>query len=140
MSGEAQTAAGYIKHHLQNMTFGQHPDGRWGLAHSAEEAKEMGFMAIHVDTMFWSIFLGALFLYLFKKVAKNATEGVPGGWQNFVEMIVEFVDGSVKSAFTGRNPFVAPMALTIFIWVFLINFMDLIPVDWLPGVAVWIGA
>ena len=109
------------------------------LAHNAQEAKEMGFMAIHVDTMFWSIILGVLFLYLFRKVAKSATTGVPGGMQNFVEMIVEFVDSSVKGAFSGRNAMVAPMALTIFIWVFLINVMDLIPVDWLPQVASLIG-
>ena len=144
MSGEGQTAGEYIKHHLQNLTYGKFPQGHdhaghWGFAHNAQEAREMGFMAIHVDTMFWSILLGALFLYLFRKVAKNATTGVPGGMQNFVEMIVEFVDSSVKGAFSGRNAMVAPMALTIFIWVFLINAMDLIPVDWLPQVATLIG-
>ena len=99
----------------------------------------MGFWAIHVDTMFWSIILGVLFLYLFRKVAKNASSGVPDGLQNFVEWIVEFVDGTVKGAFSGRNAMVAPMALTIFVWVFLINFMDLIPVDWLPQIATLIG-
>jgi F-type H+-transporting ATPase subunit a len=144
MSGEAQTAGEYIKHHLQNLTYGKFPQGhehagQWGFAHNAQEAKEMGFMAIHVDTMFWSILLGVLFLYLFRKVAKTATTGVPGGMQNFVEMIVEFVDSSVKGAFSGRNAMVAPMALTIFIWVFLINAMDLVPVDWLPQVASLIG-
>jgi F-type H+-transporting ATPase subunit a len=144
MSGEGQTAGEYIKHHLQNLTFGRFPEGhehagQWGLAHNAQEAKEMGFWAIHVDTMFWSIILGVLFLYLFRRVAKNATTGVPGGMQNFVEWIVEFVDTTVKGAFTGRNAMVAPMALTIFVWVFLINFMDLIPVDWLPQIAALIG-
>ena len=144
MSGEGQTAGEYIKHHLQNLTYGKFPQGhehagQWGFAHNAQEAKEMGFMAIHVDTMFWSILLGVLFLYLFRKVAKNATSDVPGGMQNFVEMIVEFVDSSVKGAFSGRNAMVAPMALTIFIWVFLINAMDLVPVDWLPQVAALIG-
>ncbi len=144
MSGEGQTAGEYIKHHLQNLTYGKFPQGhehagQWGFAHNAQEAKEMGFMAIHVDTMFWSVLLGVLFLYLFRKVAKNATAGIPGGMQNFVEMIVEFVDSSVKGAFSGRNAMVAPMALTIFVWVFLINFMDLIPVDWLPQVAAFIG-
>jgi F-type H+-transporting ATPase subunit a len=144
MSGEGQTAGEYIKHHLQNLTFGKFPEGhehagQWGLAHNAQEAKEMGFWAIHVDTMFWSIILGVLFLFLFRRVARNATSGVPGGMQNFVEWIVEFVDSTVKGAFTGRNAMVAPMALTIFVWVFLINFMDLIPVDWLPQVATLIG-
>ena len=139
MSGEAQTASEYIKHHLQNLTYGEFPDGHWGLARNAAEAKEMGFMAIHVDTMFWSIFLGVLFLAIFRKVAKNVTTGVPGGLQNFVEMVVEFADGSVKGAFNGRNVFIAPMALTIFVWVFPINAMDLIPVDWLPLAATYIG-
>ncbi len=144
MAGEAQSASEYIKHHLQNLTFGKYGDGhdlagQWGFAHNAQEAKEMGFMAIHVDTMFWSILLGVLFLFLFRRVAKSATTDVPGGMQNFVEWIVEFVDGTVKGAFSGKNAMVAPMALTIFIWVFLINFMDLIPVDWLPQVATLIG-
>jgi len=140
MAGDAQTAGEYIKHHLQNLTWGQLPDGSWGFAHSAAEAKAMGFMAIHLDTMFWSVFLGALFLWIFRRAAKNATAGVPSGMQNFIEMIIEFVDGSVKGAFTGRNAMVAPMALTIFVWVFLINFMDLIPVDWLPQLAAIVGS
>jgi len=140
MADEALTAGQYIKHHLQNMTYGQHSDGSWGLAHTAEEASEMGFMSINVDTMFWSILLGVLFLWIFRRAAKNATADTPSGLQNFIEMIIEFIDGSVKSAFNGRNAIVAPMALTIFVWVFLINFMDLIPVDWLPGTAGWVGS
>lgn len=140
MADQALTAGEYIKHHLQNMTYGQRADGTWGFAHSAAEAKEMGFMAIHVDTMFWSIILGMFFLWLFRKAAKNASADTPTGLQNFIEMIIEFVDSSVKGAFNARNPIVAPMALTIFVWVFLINFMDLIPVDWLPATAGWIGA
>lgn len=140
MADEALTAGQYIKHHLQNMTYGQHPDGTWGLAHSAAEAKEMGFMSINVDTMFWSIILGVFFLWIFRRAAKNATSDTPSGLQNFIEMIIEFVDNSVKGAFNGRNPIVAPMALTIFVWVFLINFMDLIPVDWLPGTAAWVAS
>jgi F-type H+-transporting ATPase subunit a len=139
MASEAQTASGYIKHHLQNWTFGQHPDGHWGFAHDAIEAKAMGFNAIHVDTMFWSITLGLVFIWLFRKAAARATAGVPGGLQNFVEWMVEFVDTSVRGSFTARNDMVAPMALTIFAWVFLMNFMDLIPVDWLPWVAGQIG-
>ena len=135
-----QTSTGYIKHHLQNWTYGQHPDGNWGFAHSAEEAKEMGFWAIHVDTMFWSIILGVIFLFMFRKAAARATAGVPGGLQNFAEWICEFIDTSVRGSFTAKNSLVAPMALTIFIWVFLMNLMDLVPVDWLPSLAGLIGS
>ena len=139
MAGETLTSSQYIKHHLQNLTFGQLPDGTWGLAHSAEEAKEMGFWAVHVDTLGFSIVLGLLFLWLFRMAARRATAGVPGGLQNFVEWIVEFIDGTVRGSFTGRNPLVAPLAMTIFIWIFLMNLMDLIPVDWLPKGAEWLG-
>ncbi|MDH5631428.1 MAG: F0F1 ATP synthase subunit A [Gammaproteobacteria bacterium] len=135
-----QTAGQYIKHHLQNMTYGRHPDGSWGLAHSAEEAKEMGFWAIHVDTMFWSIALGFIFLWLFWGVARKASAGVPSSAQNFVELIVEFIETSVRGSFTHKNNLVAPLALTVFTWIFLMNFMDLIPVDWLPQVAALTGA
>jgi F-type H+-transporting ATPase subunit a len=128
----------YIAHHLTNLTFGQHADGHWGFAHSGAEAAEMGFWAINVDSMVFSIGLGVLFLWLFRKAAKTATSGVPGGWQNFVEWVVEFIDDSVRGSFSGKNDLVAPLALTIFIWVFLMNFMDLIAVDlipWLAGMA-----
>ncbi len=135
-----QTSTGYIKHHLQNWTYGQHPDGAWGFAHSAEEAKEMGFWAIHVDTMLWSILLGVFFLWAFRKAAKGATANVPGRLQNFVEWICEFIDSSVKGSFTARNTLVAPLSLTIFVWIFLMNLMDLVPVDWLPSAATWIGS
>ncbi len=138
-SGETITSGEYISHHLTNLTYGRFPDGHWGLAHSAEEAKEFGFWAIHLDTMFWSIGLAVLFSYFFWKAAKNATAGVPGKLQNFVEMMVEFVDNSVKGSFSGKNPLVAPLALTIFVWVFLMNLMDLVPVDLLPRIAGAIG-
>ncbi len=130
-----QTASGYIQHHLQNLTFGKLPNGDWGFAHTAEQAKEMGFWAFHVDTLGWSVVLGLIFVLLFRMAAKRATSGQPGGLQNFVEVLIEFVDTSVKETFHGRNPLIAPLALTIFVWVFLMNFMDLIPVDWLPLLA-----
>lgn len=140
MSSEAISSTDYIKHHLQNWTYGQHPDGVWGFAHNADEAKEMGFMAIHVDTMLWSILLGVLFLFSFRRVAKRADSGIPAGWQNFVEMIVEFIDTSVRGSFTAKNNLVAPIALTVFVWIFLMNLMDLVPVDWLPSLAGLIGS
>jgi len=139
MSAEAHTSTEYIKHHLEHLTYGQMPDGTWSIAQNAEQAKEMGFMSINLDTMGFSIVLGALFLYLFHLVAKRATVSVPGGMQNFVEWVVEFADNSVRGSFTGRNPMVAPLALTLFVWIFLMNAMDLLPVDWLPGLAVAMG-
>ncbi|EMV9185979.1 F0F1 ATP synthase subunit A [Pseudomonas sp. NY15437] len=128
----AESASGYIQHHLQNLTLGRLPDGTWGFAHTAEQAKEMGFWAFHVDTLGWSVFLGLVFILIFRMAAKKATSGQPGGLQNFVEVLVEFVDGSVKDTFHGRNPLIAPLALTVFVWIFLMNLIDLVPVDFLP--------
>jgi len=130
-----QTASGYIQHHLQNLTYGQLPNGDWGFAHTAAEAKAMGFWAFHVDTLGWSLALGLIFIMLFRMAAKRATSGQPGALQNFVEVIVEFVDGSVKDTFHARNPLIAPLALTIFVWIFLMNLIDLVPVDFLPMLA-----
>ena len=130
-----QTASGYIQHHLQNLTYGQLPNGDWGFAHTAAEAKAMGFWAFHVDTLGWSLALGLIFILLFRMAAKRATSGQPGALQNFVEVVVEFVDGSVKDTFHARNPLIAPLALTIFVWIFLMNLMDLVPVDFLPVLA-----
>ena len=146
----ALTTSGYIKHHLTNLTFGKLPEGferydgtvlqdaTWTIAHG-EEAASMGFWAINLDTMFFSVGLGVLFLWLFRKVAVKATSGVPGNLQNFVEAIVGFVDENVKSSFHSRNAVVAPLALTIFVWVWLMNFMDLFPIDWIPFVAQQVG-
>jgi F-type H+-transporting ATPase subunit a len=139
MSSEGLTSSAYIKHHLTNLTYGQHADGSWGFAHSAEEIKEMGFWALQVDSLGWSTFLALVFIYFFRKAAKQATAGVPGGLQNFVEMMVEFVETSVRGSFSAKNDLVAPMALTIFCWVFLMNLMDLVPVDWLPMLAQQVG-
>ncbi|MEK9941075.1 MAG: F0F1 ATP synthase subunit A, partial [Gammaproteobacteria bacterium] len=138
-SSEPLTSTGYIKHHLQNLTFGQLPDGSWGLAHGAAEAKAMGFWAIHLDTMFWSVILGVLFLWSFRKAAKRATVGVPSGFVNFVEWVVEFVDDNVRGSFSHKSDLVAPLALTLFVWVLLMNTMDLVPVDWIPELAKLMG-
>jgi F-type H+-transporting ATPase subunit a len=138
-SSDTLTSAEYIKHHLTNLTFGRLPDGSLGLAHSSEEAAQMGFWAIHVDTMFFSLLVGGLFLYLFRKVATSATSGAPNALQNVVESIVGFVEDSIKSTACEKNPLVAPLALTIFIWVFLMNLMDLLPVDLVPWLAGILG-
>jgi F-type H+-transporting ATPase subunit a len=139
MASGTETSGEYIKHHLTNLVFGQHPDGSWGFAGSAEEVAAMGFWSINVDSMFWAIALGILFVVVFRTAARKATTGVPGGLQNFVEMIVDFVDDNVRSIFTYQNSMVAPMALTIFVWVFLMNLMDLVPVDWIPMAAAAVG-
>ncbi|MBQ0776989.1 F0F1 ATP synthase subunit A [Halopseudomonas laoshanensis] len=147
----AGTSAEYIQHHLQNLTYGKLPAGyerydgtvvqetTWTLAQSGAEATDMGFMAFHVDTLGWSVFMGLIFLFLFRTVAKRATVGVPGKLQNVVEMTVEFIQGIVKDTFHGRNPLVAPLALTIFVWVFLMNSLKWIPVDYIPGLATALG-
>jgi F-type H+-transporting ATPase subunit a len=85
------------------------------------------------------VLLGAGMLWIFSRVAKTATSGVPGKLQCFIEMIVEFVDGTVKDVFSGKSALIAPLAITIFGWVFLMNLMDLIPVDFLPHAAGLVG-
>ncbi len=139
MSSEAHTSAGYIKHHLQNLTYGQLPDGSWGIAHSAEEAKAMGFWALNLDTFIMSLLLGAVIMLVFRSVAKSAVSGTPGGLQNFCEWALEFIDNSVRGSFSGKNNMVGPLALTIFFWVFCMNLMDLIPIDWVPGLLGLLG-
>lgn len=140
MSSETITSSEYIQHHLTNWTYGKNPDGHWGFAHNAQEATEMGFWAIHVDSMIWSIFLGALFIFIFRRAAKSMTVGVPGGFQNFIEWVVDFVNENVRGSFSAKNDLVAPLALTIFFWVLLMNLMDLVPVDWIPHLAGMIGS
>ncbi len=146
MSAEALTSADYIKHHLTNLTYGQFPDGHWGVAQSLEEVGQMGFMAIHLDTMFFSLLTGGLFLWMFRKIAlKVANQSAasaataPTGLQNFVEMIVDFINTTVRGSFTAKNDLVAPLALTIFVWIFLMNLMDLVPVDFAPMLASALG-
>jgi len=139
MASVELTSSAYIKHHLQNLTYGKFPDGHWGFAENAIEAKEMGFMAFHVDTLGFSFVLGVLFLFLFAKAAKRASIDAPSGFQNFIESIIDFIDDNVRGSFKGQNPMVAPLALTTFIWIVLMNTMDLVPVDWLPVLAQKIG-
>ncbi len=138
MAGSYANSGEYIKHHLTNLTFGKTEQG-WGIAHGAEDIREMGFWSINLDSMFFSIGLGVLFLWLFRKAAVNASTDAPTGWQNFVEMIIEFIDESVRGSFSGKNPLIAPLALTIFVWIFLLNFMDLIAVDLVPLIAGLMG-
>jgi F-type H+-transporting ATPase subunit a len=127
--GHYATSGDYIQHHLQNLQVCR-DHGEWVWNHCAGN-----FWAINVDSMFFSVVLGLLFLYVFRKVAKNATTGRPGKLQTAIEYVVQTVDGFVRDAFYHKNKLIAPLSLTIFVWVFLMNLMDLIPVDWLPWAA-----
>ena len=131
-SSGAVTSTEFIRHHLTNLTFGRHADGSWGMAETGAQAAEMGVMAVHVDSLFWSFALGVLFLAIFRRVANRVTASEPGMLQNFCEWIVEFIDGNVRGSFNAKNDLVAPMALTLFCWVFLMNLMDLVPVEVIP--------
>ena len=129
------TTESYISHHLTNFTCGKTPDG-WTC--DPYKVDQMGFWAFHVDSLFWSIALGALFVFVFKKaISKNSDSSTtPSGMQNFVEMCIEFVEDNVQSLFGSvKNTLIAPLALTVFVWILLMNLMDLVPVDFLPVLA-----
>ncbi|MCE7896780.1 MAG: F0F1 ATP synthase subunit A, partial [Gammaproteobacteria bacterium PRO8] len=91
------------------------------------------FWAVNVDSMVFSLLLALFLGYLFRRIAVTASRDRPGRMQALVELIVDFVDDSVRSTFSGKSRLIAPLALTIFSWVFMMNFMDLIPVDFLPA-------
>ena len=122
---DAQHAPGateYILHH-QSFLSNKAPHGI------------VDFTVINYDTVFFSVVLALVFFGAFWLVARKATAGVPGRFQNFIEMIVEFIDTQVRDSFHGTSRLIAPLALTIFCWIFLFNFMDIVPVDLLPAVA-----
>ncbi|CAM3071923.1 F0F1 ATP synthase subunit A [Moritella viscosa] len=120
-TGEALTSTQYIQHHLTNLAVGE------------------GFWTWHLDTLFVTLALGILFLGTFYLVGQKATTGVPGKFQCFVEMCIEFVNDIVKESFHGRNALIAPLSLTIFMMVILMNTMDLVPVDFIPEAAKAMG-
>ena len=123
MAAEHQLdATTYIQHHL---TF------------FAEPVRESGgFWTINYDTVITSVFLGVLTLGLIWLVTRKATSGVPSKTQAFVELSVQFVNDQVKSLFNQDPRFVAPLALTVFVWVLFMNAMDFLPVD----ITAWIFA
>ncbi len=121
------TADAYIQHHLQNLQVCKTASGDWVWNQCAGN-----FWAVNVDSMFWSVLLGLVFVILFHGTARKTSSDKPGKLQAFVEIVVELVDSSVKDTFNGKSRLIAPMALTIFVWVFLMNLMDLVPVDWIP--------
>ena len=107
----------YINHHLH---------------HLQVSVGDGAFMTLNIDTLFFTGLLSLLFLVVFILTARRATAGVPGKFQTLVEMIVGFVDGLVRETFHGRSKLIAPLSITIFLLVFLMNFMDMLPVDFLP--------
>ena len=155
------TVNSYIQHHLTNLTYGKLPydsevwhcnkethtwdiptilpADTWTFAHGSTQAADMGFWAFNVDSIGWSVFLGALFLGIFKWAIPKNTD-TPSGLQNFVEMCIEFVDDNVQSLFgSTNNKLIAPLALTVFMWILFMNLMDLVPVDFIPEFAKSLG-
>ena len=126
MSAEALTATDYITHHLTHLS-------------TMKQSSIIDFSVINIDTLVFSISMLILALFLLYKGAKKATSGVPGKWQCAVEMLVEMVDGQAKAIVHGDRTFISPLALTVFVWVVLMNAIDLIPVDLLPTIAGWLG-
>jgi F-type H+-transporting ATPase subunit a len=129
---EADHSAGeYIGHHLQNLTVCK-VDGEW-----VWNECQGNFWALNVDSMFFSLVLGILLIWFFSRVARKASLNQPTRTQALIEVIVDFVDSSVRDTFSHppKSTVIAPLALTLFMWILLMNLMDLIPVDWLPWAA-----
>jgi F-type H+-transporting ATPase subunit a len=128
-------ASEYIDHHLTNLRVCLH-DGHWVWNECSGGFSDW---TINADSMIFSILLGVVFVGIFGLVARRMTSGQPGKFQTAIELVVGFVDGSVKDVYQGKNKVIAPLSLTIFIWIVLMNTMDLIPVDWLPWVTSYAG-
>ena len=107
----------YIKHHLHHLQL---------------SVGDNAFMTVNLDTLFFTLVSALIFLVLFLRVSRGATAGVPGKVQCAIEMVVLFVDGLVKETFHGKSKLIAPLSITIFMLVFLMNFLDMLPVDLLP--------
>ena len=135
MAAEEVTLSSHIQHHLTNAKMCSTDAG---LAFN-KACADSGFWTWNIDTLAWSIGLGLVFLWIFRSAAKKANTAVPGKFQCFIEMIVEFVGDNVRDTYHGKSALIAPLALTIFVWVFLMNLMDLIPVDFLPAFAGFVG-
>ncbi|MGI4848476.1 MAG: F0F1 ATP synthase subunit A [Janthinobacterium lividum] len=126
-AAHAPTPSEYIVHHL----------GHFSTSH---QAKIVDFSIINMDTVFWSVFCGVVGCLLMWLAARRATAGVPGRFQAFVEMIVEMVENQSKAIVShGNRAFIAPMALTVFIWVALMNSLDFLPVDMFSSAFHYLG-
>jgi F-type H+-transporting ATPase subunit a len=121
----------YILHHLTNLKLDMHT---WRI-----DPEATGFWVLNLDSVVFSLALAVVFLLMFRLAARKATSDVPGKWQGFIELCIQFVDSQVKDAYHHGARFVAPMALAVGFWVFFMNFMDMLPVDLLPAVAAGLG-
>jgi F-type H+-transporting ATPase subunit a len=124
--GDKGGLTGYIDHHLHhNANHEQH-----GL---------LDFSVVHWDTVFFSLLCGFIVIFLLWLAARKATAAVPGRFQAAVEMLVEMVNEQANALVRGNLTFIAPLALTVFCWVALMNAIDLLPVDALPAIGKWFG-
>jgi len=120
----------YIRHHLNHLQI----DLR-DFKFIKPGAFSSHYWTLNVDSIVFSLVLGSFFLSIFYIVSKRVTEGVPGKLQTAIELIFEFVDSNVKNMYQGKNALIAPLSLTVFIWVFLMNLMDLVPIDLFPFIS-----
>ncbi|WP_369940506.1 F0F1 ATP synthase subunit A [Xanthomonas medicagonis] len=116
MAGEALTPTSYIQHHLKNLTF---------------QVQEGGFWQLHVDTLVMSLLSGLLMVFGFWLATRKATAGVPGKWQAFVEILLEFVDRQAKDTYHGTSKLVTPIAITLFFWILMMNLIKMVPADFI---------
>jgi len=126
MAGEAATPTSYIQHHLQNLIYPVREGGGT-------------FWTIHVDTLVMAVLMGLVMVFAFWTATRNATAGVPGKWQAFVEICLEFVDRQAKDTYHGSSKLVTPIAITIFFWILLMNLIKMIPADFIAIPLGWAG-
>ncbi len=122
-AAEAPTASEYIVHHLTQLT-----------NTGVRQTHIIDFSLINIDTMVFSLAMGLAALLIMMLVARRATSGVPGRLQAAVEIVVDMVESQSKAIVHGDRSFIAPLALTVFVWVFFMNALDLLPVDLLPRI------
>ena len=126
-AAHAPTASEYIVHHLGHLS-------------TKHQESIVDFSVINLDTVFWSVLMGVIGLTFMIRAANKATAGVPGRFQAFVEMVIEMVNDQAKNIVHGDRSFIAPLALTVFVWVFLMNSLDFLPVDLFAGIFRLFGA
>lgn len=124
----AMTSGEYIQHHLEHLNVDMTP--HFG---------GTGFWSFNVDTMIVSIVIGLFIAGFLRYIATRMTSGVPGRLQNCVEVVIDFVQGTVKESYHGKSQLIAPLALVVFLWIFFMNAMDLLPVDLLPRILSFFG-